>query len=86
MGVTKRGGAGALRSACVLLALLAVSCSHVRPAATSAAGTSFDRPSGSVILLFGGDVMLGRSVAPIIRADPWSVFADLKAKIDGADI
>jgi len=86
MGATERGGANALRSACVLLALVAVSCSHVRPAATSTAAASSDRPSGSVTLLFGGDVMLGRNVAPIVRADPWGVFADLKAKMDGADI
>lgn len=80
MGMKKRG-AGMPRLAGVVLALAAVSCSHVRSAATSS-----DRPSGSVTLLFGGDVMLGRNIAPIVKSDPWSVFADLKAKMDAADI
>ena len=43
-------------------------------------------PSGSVTMLFGGDVMLGRGVAPEVASDPWGVFGDLKAKMGAADL
>jgi len=43
-------------------------------------------PLGSITMLFAGDVMLGRGVSPVVASDPWSVFGDLNAKTDAADL
>jgi hypothetical protein len=43
-------------------------------------------PASTVRLLFGGDVMLGRGVAPIARADPHGLFADVRLTVSNADL
>jgi poly-gamma-glutamate synthesis protein (capsule biosynthesis protein) len=39
-----------------------------------------------VRLLFGGDVMLGRDVAPVVRSDPSGVFRDVRLVVGSADL
>lgn len=53
-----------------------------------AADTAVDAapPSDAVTLLFAGDAMLGRSVAPIAAADPDGLFADIRREIRRADL
>ncbi|MBI3648816.1 MAG: CapA family protein [Actinobacteria bacterium] len=67
----------------VLAALVLASC--------SAPGRKDRHPlsgagSGNVDLLFAGDVMLGRGVAPVARSDPWGVFGDVQAQVRAADV
>jgi poly-gamma-glutamate synthesis protein (capsule biosynthesis protein) len=43
-------------------------------------------PPGSLTLLFAGDLMLGRGVAPIAGADPEGLFRDVRRIVRGADV
>src|SRR5438132_12004486 len=53
-----------------------------------AASTSARTPSrpAAIRLLFGGDVMLGRGVAPVVARDPASVFAGIRFAVNSADL
>ncbi len=53
---------------------------------TSAVATPDAGGQTSVRLLFVGDVMLGRSVAPVVAADPLSVFEQLRPAVADADL
>ena len=68
----------ALVSVC-LFALTGCAASSVSSAAPPTSPTS-------VTMLFAGDVMLGRGVAPVVASNPWAVFGDVSAKIHGADL
>jgi poly-gamma-glutamate synthesis protein (capsule biosynthesis protein) len=43
-------------------------------------------PQTAVTVLFAGDVMLGRGVAPLVASDPDSLFADVRRQIRRADL
>src|SRR2546429_3638049 len=53
--------------------------------AASLAAPLPSRPA-AVRLLFGGDVMLGRGVAPVVARDPASVFAGIRFAVGSADV
>ena len=55
-------------------------------AAPSDAGSAVESSVPSARLLFVGDAMLGRSVAPIIEAEDGAVFEDIRTTIRAADI
>ena len=40
----------------------------------------------TVRLLFAGDVMLGRGVAPVAAADPQGLFAGVRDEVSAADL
>ncbi len=58
-------------------AVLAAGCTAGRPA---------DEPPGTVRLLFAGDVMLGRGVAPVLDAEGVEAFEAVRAAISSADV
>ena len=69
--------------------LVVVACSLVLPACRgtpTASPANEAGPSASVRLLFGGDVMLGRGLAPVARDDPSSVFEGLAMQLRAADV
>ena len=41
---------------------------------------------GTITLLLAGDVMLGRGVDSVVSTDPLSLFADIEAMVEGADV
>jgi poly-gamma-glutamate synthesis protein (capsule biosynthesis protein) len=43
-------------------------------------------PVGSISLLFGGDVMLGRGVEPLLRLDPSAPLQGIRAAVSGVDL
>lgn len=49
-------------------------------------GTKTARPGSSVRLLFGGDVMLGRGVAPALALDPARVFEGMRTVVAAPDL
>jgi poly-gamma-glutamate capsule biosynthesis protein CapA/YwtB (metallophosphatase superfamily) len=61
--------------------MLASSCA---PSAES--GASAAEPPSNARIVFVGDVMLGRNVAPVVAADPSSVFEQLRPVLVAADV
>jgi Bacterial capsule synthesis protein PGA_cap len=68
--------AGRWRLFGILIVALVASCD----------GMETDPPNGSVVLLFGGDVMLGRGVASIVEHDPHGLFAEVESVLGSADL
>jgi len=74
--------------------LLAASACSGTADATPLVSDAVDRPASRVAgpdestarLLFVGDLMLGRRVAPVAEADPQGLFADVERVIRGADL
>ena len=79
------------------VAVLCLGCSSLSPTSTNTAtstaattttagydGAAAAPPTARIVLL--GDVMLGRSVAPVVTNDGDSVFEQLRATLDGADL
>lgn len=60
----------------LLLCLILAACGPARS----------DEPAGTIRVLLVGDVMLGRSVAPVVAADPEGLFADVGWVVRGADV
>jgi poly-gamma-glutamate capsule biosynthesis protein CapA/YwtB (metallophosphatase superfamily) len=81
-----------LATAVGLLGLTFAACGQVRartsaPEAASSLATAVpSRPHAAIRLLFGGDVMLGRGVAPVAARDPASVFAGIRFAVSSADL
>jgi poly-gamma-glutamate synthesis protein (capsule biosynthesis protein) len=81
------------RSAALLCGLLAA-CSDgttpfaavSEPSAPAGPPTATAQPAATARLVFVGDVMLGRGVAPVVNADPTSVFERLRPALVGADL
>ena len=69
-------------------AVLCLGCSSTSPTSTNGSAAPDDQPArgntASVVLL--GDVMLGRSVAPVAQNDGDSIFEPLRAMLTGADL
>ena len=85
----------AVRAWIAVIGVFAVACAPDAPSATSDRAALPDEAAvveagveeaGPVRLAFVGDVMLGRSVAPIVVADPGSVFERLRPVLVGADV
>jgi hypothetical protein len=72
--------------ACVLAAVLVGGCKPDGHGPTDPYPATPVERADVVHLAFGGDVMLGRGVAPIARADPWSIFSDTKTVLAEADL
>ncbi len=72
--------------ACVICVALLTACSPEPPSVPAPVAASNTSARPVVRLLFGGDVMLGRGVAPIAREDPDSIFAGLQAALARADL
>ncbi len=73
--------------AALAAALAAGSCVGRGPAPAPTSGASGTAsPAAQVRLLFAGDVMLGRDVAPVAAADPTSVFAGVRSVTSAADL
>jgi poly-gamma-glutamate synthesis protein (capsule biosynthesis protein) len=68
----------------VLVLMLLGACSTPRPGAGPAADRALG--SGTVRLLFAGDVMLGRGVAAAGANDPFSLLAGVRSAIAAADL
>jgi poly-gamma-glutamate capsule biosynthesis protein CapA/YwtB (metallophosphatase superfamily) len=64
----------------IALAALALA---VGPAGAAPAAAPAPRP---ITLLFTGDVMLGRGVAPLVRSDPAAVFGGVRFELSSADL
>jgi poly-gamma-glutamate capsule biosynthesis protein CapA/YwtB (metallophosphatase superfamily) len=73
--IEARGRAGC---AVLVLALLLL--------AAGAGGGSAARPEKTVTLVFGGDVMLGRGVAPLLAQAPGEAFAGVRFELAGPDL
>ncbi|HYA09277.1 MAG TPA: CapA family protein [Gaiellaceae bacterium] len=67
------------RTRLLLLAAAATGLLVAAPAAGASSG-------GTVRLLFAGDVMLGRGVAPVAAADPQDLFAGVHDEVSAADL
>jgi len=67
---------------CIRLLLVAAAAGLLAAAAPAAGASS----GPTVRLLFAGDVMLGRGVAPVARADPQGLFAGVRDEVSGADL
>ncbi len=63
--------------------LLGAGCSKTAGAKAEAASKA---PKGTVRLLFAGDVMLGRGVAPVARTSPYELFAGIRFEVSAADL
>lgn len=73
--------------AALAAALVAGSCVGRGPAPAPTSGASgAASPATQVRMLFAGDVMLGRDVAPVATADPTSVFAGVRSETSAADL
>lgn len=73
-----------LRTALATALALLLACGEDVPARPSPPDPATS--GGIVRLLFGGDVMLGRGVEPVVRNDPWSIFADARPTLTAADL
>ncbi|HEX9717693.1 MAG TPA: CapA family protein [Actinomycetota bacterium] len=70
-----------MRKVLVATTLLLSACVPSSPGAEEGSD-----PVRAVRLLFAGDVMLGRGVAPIAQADPEGLFADVRFVVSGSDL
>ncbi|HKZ75278.1 MAG TPA: CapA family protein, partial [Actinomycetota bacterium] len=70
-----------MRKVLVATALLLSACVPSSPGAEEGSD-----PVRAVRLLFAGDVMLGRGVAPIARADPEGLFAGVRFVVSRSDL
>ncbi len=72
------------RSFAFILGLLASSCASSATGRQEPGAEPWE--SAPVRLVFVGDVMLGRGVAPVVTGDPSSIFEHLRPAVVGADV
>lgn len=86
-GPADRAG-GCARACLTLLALGAVllggACSQAATGKTPTANKKV--PKRAIRLLFAGDVMLGRGVAPVAKTSPYDLFARIRFEVSSADL